>query len=156
MSEYNYSATDGWVGNLYKAWVPQPFVYKKTVKPLQEKICPSPYERMILTSPIPSILPVFKIPIKSPEFISIDNGYILVVPLLGYDRSSLTVKLMTASNSELVITATNGGLDGTENYNKKFTIPKNANFEFDTTLLNGVLRIKTGVLMLAEIKLVVK
>lgn len=91
-----------------------------------------------------------------PSFIGTDEGYELVLSLLGYDRDSVSVKLIHSNISELAITATNGGLDGKETFNKTFKLPKDANFAFDVVLLNGVLTIKTGLMEVNETKLEIK
>jgi HSP20 family molecular chaperone IbpA len=93
-------------------------------------------------------------PVKvEPKFKVSGPGYSLKLALLGYERESVSVKLV---NGDLAIMASGGGLELDENVSHTVKVPKDASLDFDVTLSNGVLTITTELKPVEEVVLTIR
>ena len=114
-------------------------------------------EPLIWPSPSPSLgtyVTTSLTPIVvEPKFKASGPGYSLKLSLLGYDRESVSVKVV---NGDLVIMASGGGLEGDESVAHTVKIPKDADQTYDVTLLNGVLTVTTELKPVEEVVLTIR
>lgn len=92
-------------------------------------------------------------PVVEPSFKLKDLGYILKIPLLGYKRENITAKVV---NGNLALIASCGGLEGNEAVSYSIKIPKDADMQLDSVLLNGILTITAAILPLEETTITIR
>lgn len=109
-----------------------------------------PYNPNLLTPPT---FIVSAPTVVEPSFKRKDLGYILKIPLLGYKRENITAKVV---NANLALIASCGGLEGNEAVSYSIKIPKDADMQLDSVLLNGILTITAAILPLEETTITIR